>query len=234
MWETPAHLEWALKTLITKFYKLIWVPGNHELWTLPNDRIQLKGESRYRYLVELCRDMNVLTPEDPYPVVVCNETTYLLAPLFSLYDYSFRPPNMSQEEALAQAWDTNIVCADEFFLFADPYQTREEWCRARVEWTATRLDQVPQQHKLVLITHFPLQKTLAHLPQIPIFSLWCGTKLTENWHTRYKADVVVYGHLHRRGRKWRDNVRFEEVSLGYPYQQYHTKIDQVLCKILPE
>ena len=97
--ETPAHLEWALKTLITKFYKLIWVPGNHELWTLPNDRIQLKGESRYRYLVELCRDMNVLTPEDPYPVVVCNETTYLLAPLFSLYDYSFRPPNMSQEEA---------------------------------------------------------------------------------------------------------------------------------------
>ena len=54
------------------------------------------------------------------------------------------------------------------------------------------------------------------LPRIPRFSIWCGTRLTENWHLRYRAEVVIYGHLHIRGSYRRDGVRFEEVSLGYP------------------
>lgn len=56
---------------------------------------------------------------------------------------------------------------------------------------------------------------LAVLPAIPRFRLWCGTKLTEHWHTRYPVEVVVYGHLHLRSTRWRDG-RFEEVSLGRP------------------
>ncbi|MGH9360727.1 MAG: metallophosphoesterase, partial [Thermoanaerobaculia bacterium] len=30
------------------------------------------------------------------------------------------------------------------------------------------------------------------------------------------AKAVVYGHLHIRATQWRDGVRCEEVSLGYP------------------
>ena len=52
------------------------------------------------------------------------------------------------------------------------------------------------------------------LPRIPQFSLWCGTKLTEDWHERYRALAVVYGHLHIPRTSWRHEVRFEEVSLG--------------------
>jgi len=54
--------------------------------------------------------------------------------------------------------------------------------------------------------------------QKPRFSLWCGTRHTDDWHTRFPVECVVYGHLHIRGTRYRDNVRFEEVSLGYPRQ----------------
>ena len=47
---------------------------------------------------------------------------------------------------------------------------------------------------------------------------WCGTRRTTDWHLRFNAKVVVSGHLHIRSTKYRDGVRFEEVSLGYPRQ----------------
>ena len=67
-----------------------------------------------------------------------------------------------------------------------------------------------------MINHFPLRQDLAVLPRIPRFSIWCGTRRTEDWHLRFRAEAVIYGHLHIRGTHLRDGVRFEEVSLGYP------------------
>ena len=52
----------------------------------------------------------------------------------------------------------------------------------------------------------------------PRFSIWCGTRATERWLTRYPIEAVVYGHLHLRSSRTIDNVRHEEVSLGYPKQ----------------
>ncbi len=54
------------------------------------------------------------------------------------------------------------------------------------------------------------------MPSIPSFSIWCGTRRTHDWHTRFPVKAVVYGHLHVRGTDWIDGVRSEEVSLGYP------------------
>ena len=45
-----------------------------------------------------------------------------------------------------------------------------------------------------------------------------GTTATADWHVRYRAQVVVYGHLHIPRVTTEDGVRFEEVSLGYPKQ----------------
>jgi hypothetical protein len=87
---------------------------------------------------------------------------------------------------------------------------------------------------LVLINHFPLRRSLIRLWQIPRFSLWCGTQRTEDWHIRFPVSVVVYGHLHMRATDYQDNVRFEEVSLGYPQQwQQERGIKGYLREILP-
>jgi 3',5'-cyclic AMP phosphodiesterase CpdA len=66
--ERTDDIRWSLNVLRERFAKVIWVPGNHELWTTSKDPAQVFGRARYDYLVEMCDEMGVLTPEHPYPV----------------------------------------------------------------------------------------------------------------------------------------------------------------------
>lgn len=233
--ETAAHLELAFETLTPRFAQLVWVPGNHELWTLPAGKETARGRFKYDELVELCRSYRVLTPEDPYPIVTFGGKAVRVAPLFLLYDYSFRPRDVPLERAVEWAGETGIVCSDEVLLHPDPYGGIAEWCRARCELTELRLQACRNDLPTVLINHFPLREDLAKLPRIPRFSLWCGTRRTEDWHLRFNARVVVSGHLHIRSTSHRDGVRFEEVSLGYPQQWVgSTTLDRCVREILPE
>jgi 3',5'-cyclic AMP phosphodiesterase CpdA len=112
--EKVADIEWALRALARRFAVVAWVPGNHDLWTHPRDPVQLRGEERYRHLVDLCRSAGVLTPEDPYPVFEGGAGPVTIAPLFLLYDYTFRPAGAAtREEGLAMAYQAGIVATDE-------------------------------------------------------------------------------------------------------------------------
>jgi len=71
---------------------------------------------------------------------------------------------------------------------------------------------------LILVNHFPLCEASFHLARIPRFSIWCGTKLTQDWHMCYPVAKVISGHLHMPGVQEIDGVEFHEVSLGYPGQ----------------
>ncbi|MFF7811988.1 metallophosphoesterase family protein [Streptomyces roseolus] len=214
--ETVSDIEGALKLLRDRFARVIWVPGNHELWTPGDDPVQLRGEERYRHLVEICRGLGVLTPEDPYPVWTGAGGPVVVAPLFLLYDYSFRAEGLTQEQALAAAYESGVVCSDEFLLHPEPYPSRDAWCRARVAETRARLDAVDPSLPTVLVNHFPLVREDTALLHYQEFAQWCGTTLTADWHTRYRAAAVVYGHLHIPRTTFHDGVRFEEVSIGYP------------------
>ncbi|RYZ41025.1 MAG: metallophosphatase family protein [Myxococcaceae bacterium] len=156
--ETLADMDLMLRTLTARFRQVVWVPGNHELWSMPSEQPPLRGEARYLRMVDLCHRYGALTPEDPYP-----------------------------------RWPGD-----------GPHR------------------------------HYPLRYEHVRLPRIPRFSIWCGTRLTEDWHTRYRAEVVVTGHLHMPATLWRDGVRFEEVSLGYPQQWRHRGgLERCLREVLP-
>lgn len=232
--ETEDHLRFVLRVATAQFGRVLWVPGNHELWTLPHDAVGLRGEARYRRWIDVCRELGVVTPEDPYVVWPGDGPPCVLAPLFLLYDYSFRPDHVPLAGALDWARASGIECADEVLLHPDPYPSRTAWCHARCAATRARLDAIPADHRTILINHFPLRRELAQLPAIPRFSIWCGTRLTESWHVDYRAQAVISGHLHIRSTRWVDGVRFEEVSLGYPRQRSRAaEIEDYLCEILP-
>lgn len=233
--ESPAHLEFALRTLVPRFRQIVWVPGNHELWTPRVDPHAPRGVARYEQLVALCRTYGVLTPEDPYPVWPGDSSMTALTPVFLLYDYSFCPDDVPPERAVAWAVARGLRCADEHLLDPHPFPSRAAWCAARVAETERRLAAIPAGRRIVLINHFPLRRDLARLPAIPPFAIWCGTRLTEDWHVRFPVRAVVSGHLHIRGTHWRDRVRFEEVSLGYPDQWERQRGAQAyLRQILPD
>jgi 3',5'-cyclic AMP phosphodiesterase CpdA len=233
--EQVQDVVWALSRLRDRFGTVVWVPGNHELWTTPRgNRHGLRGEARYRYLVEACQQLGVLTPEDPYPTWEGQEGPLVVAPLFVLYDYSFRPPGISAATALARARDAGVVCTDEFVLHPDPYPSREAWCWARVESTVRRLTEIPPGRRSVLVSHWPLHRAPTQVLRLPEFSIWCGTELTADWHVRFHAALAVYGHLHIPRTTWYDGVRFEEVSLGYPREwQRRAAPPPVLRQVLP-
>jgi 3',5'-cyclic AMP phosphodiesterase CpdA len=214
--ERVADVEWVLRTLAARFRTVVWAPGNHELWTPKDDPIQLRGDQRYRFLVEMCRALGVVTPEDPYPVWEGEGGPVTVVPLFLLYDYTFRMPGLDTKEAsLANAYDAGVVCSDEYLLHPDPYPSRDAWCAARLDQTRRRLDALDGV-PTVLINHFPLVRQVTEILYHPEFAQWCGTVHTADWHTRYNAAAVVYGHLHIPRVDRFDGVRFEEVSVGYP------------------
>ncbi|HEY3709197.1 MAG TPA: metallophosphoesterase [Amycolatopsis sp.] len=217
--ERASSIRDTLATLRERFAKVVWVPGNHELWTTPKDEVQLRGQARYEHLVELCRSIDVLTPEDEYPVWEHGARPLTIAPLFVLYDYSWRTPaaeGQSREVALAQAREAGVVCTDEYFLHPDPYPSRQAWCAERLKVSTDRLDAIPEDHGTILMSHWPLHRHPTAPLYYPEFALWCGTTETEDWHLRYRAELAVYGHLHIPRTTSADGVRFEEVSLGYP------------------
>ncbi|MER5967537.1 metallophosphoesterase [Streptomyces sp. NPDC002057] len=215
--EHMADIEWALSTLARRFRKVVWAPGNHELWTPPDDPVQARGAARYEALVHLCRSLDVTTPEDPYPVWRGTGGPVAVVPLFLLYDYSFRRPGVrTAEEALRLAEEAGVVATDEILLHPDPYASVADWCRARLARTAERLDALPADLPTVLVNHFPLVREPTDVLRFPDFALWCGTEATEEWPVRYRAAAVVYGHLHIPRLIRREGVPHYEVSLGYP------------------
>ena len=229
--ETLGHLELGLRAAAERFAKVFWVPGNHELWCHRPD--ELRGVAKYEAAVDLCRRFGVLTPEDPY-VIWPHRPRCVIAPLFVLYDYSFRPSTVPASQAIAWAAAEGIRSADERLLVSDPYPTRIAWCEARIAETEPRLEEASARGPTVLINHFPLRSDLVRLSRIPRFSLWCGTRSTGAWATRFRAKVVVSGHLHIRSTDWIDGVRFEEVSLGYPkHWRRERGIDGYLREVLP-
>lgn len=235
--DSLAELALAWDLLVPRFGQVIWVPGNHELWCR-EDLSQgdgARGQDRYAQLVELCRAYGVLTPEDPFPLFEGQGGPARILPTFTLYDYSFRPPDVSREAVNAWAWEHGIRARDEVLLDPHPFESRDAWCHARVALTEDRLAALPDEPGVlrVLVNHWPLRDDLVRIPKVPRYRPWCGTRLTEQWHTRFRIDVVVTGHLHVRATDWRDGTRFEEVSLGYPRQWgEHTAIAHYLREVL--
>lgn len=232
--ETAEQLAATLDTLGPRYDRLIWCPGNHDLWQAGASAP--KGQAKYDQLVAVCRARGVLTPEDDYPVWELQGERFVIAPLFLLYDYTFGPDDVAPEHAVAWAAESGIRCADERHLHPDPHPSREAWCAARCAWSERRLQARMDETGLrsILINHFPLRRELAHLPAIPRFQIWCGTRRTEDWHIRFRAAVVVSGHLHIRSTRTIDATRFEEVSLGYPGRQWDStrSLDSYLRPII--
>jgi predicted phosphodiesterase len=214
----PDEIAFGFAHLAPKFARVVWVPGNHDLWSVPGRSAALRGVAHYDFLVTLARSFGIVTPEDPYPVFEHESGPLVLVPMFILYDYSFRPADVPVEQVYAWAEARACVCNDEIFLHPDPYPSRPHWCRARVDTTIARLQALADDVETVLINHFPLEEGHAVLPRAPRFTPWCGTKLTRCWHKRFRARAVVFGHLHIRGTRWLDGVPFQEVSLGYQSQ----------------
>lgn len=188
----------TLAGLMSRFERVIWVPGNHELFNRRSE--QLIGRARYRALVGQLRAVGVDTPEDPYPVF----DGVTVCPLFTLYDYSFARPGLTPGNARIKLDDTLAIA---------PYVDIPGWCAERLDYTRGRLDEL--SGPTVLVNHWPL--VIEPVRGLDI-ALWSGTTATRDWAVKYRSRCVIYGHLHRPGEMLVDGRRHVDVSLGYPFE----------------
>lgn len=209
----------TLRSLTNSFAKVIWTPGNHELWSHPRDPVQLKGVDRYDALVSACRELGVLTPEDDYQMWNGAAHPHVIAPLLTLYDYSWRPPHLTKAESLAWAKASGVYCTDEYFLQPEPYACVSDWCETRVRETSERLESVDPLIPLILLNHFPLTPRVVRRLRHPQFAQWCGTERTEAWHRRFNVAAVITGHLHIPHIYQEEGTLFMEASYGYPRER---------------
>lgn len=219
--ESTSQLQEIIERLRCYYQEIIWTPGNHELWVRPSQQnAGYTSADKYRQMISLCQSLSVHTPEDDFLQLPGTQQNLILAPLFVLYDYSFKPEHVKTEDAVEWAMESNVLCTDEILIKTTPYTSVVEWCEQRIKYSQQRLDAYKGREdcQLILINHFPLSQQSFHLKYIPRFSIWCGTTQTQNWHTHYRAKSVISGHLHLPSKQEIDSVSFYEVSLGYPGQ----------------
>ncbi|WP_406504080.1 metallophosphoesterase [Streptomyces sp. NBC_00212] len=225
---------WALRLLAGRFAKVIWTPGNHELWTHPQDPCTLRGEARYGHLVALCRDLGIATPElrmaqhlrrptDQGPVVDQDGPQR---------GVEHRQTPLALRDALpapcraAGVWvgvEEVLVGADDARVVRDAKRLGRRGGTGRAERVVVEGEERGHRHRSV-----------GALPdRVGILAQWCGTELTADWHLRFRAAAVIYGHLHIPRVTHYDGVCFKEVSVGYP-REWRVRPPRIpLRRVLP-
>lgn len=202
-------IERTLGLLQSRFAQVIYTPGNHEIYSRSSDAIH--GRAKYDAVIASAQRLGVLTPEDLFPMFA----GHTVVPLFTLYDHSWRDPTMTPTAALAAARDKGIVLMDD--LAIAPYEDVILWCRERLRYSVRRLASV--EGPTILVNHWPLAREAMANVRHQEIGLWSGTRHTQEWPQRYRAETVVYGHLHIPVQFSLGNVTHTEVSLGYPRER---------------
>ncbi|KAL9059246.1 MAG: hypothetical protein Q9162_001283 [Coniocarpon cinnabarinum] len=239
--ESEDHLRLAFSLAADNFYRVYWVPGNHELYTMPANKAGPRGEAKYQFCVKIAREYGVRTPEDEWELWEGDGGPAVIALCFTLYDYSFRPMDVRREDVIDWAKEENVEATDEHVLHYEPHESRDAWCESLVQKFENKFEEAKQKWPdvpTVIVNHWPLKEELITIPLVPRFTPWCGTTKTEEWHKKWNAVVVATGHLHVRRTDWIEGTRFEECSLGYPRQWRLAReagkgVDDMLREILP-
>src|SRR6202007_1195330 len=83
--DTRRLFEWCLSTLAKRFYKVLFVPGNHDLWVAREDH----GKNSLQKFDDICA---VVESSGASMQAFCEQDVSII-PVLGWYDYSFGEPS---------------------------------------------------------------------------------------------------------------------------------------------
>jgi len=194
--DTLPLLGWCLSTLATRFSQVLFVPGNHELWTI---RDPVKKCSMEKF-----RDVATVVEQSGASMRTWRAHGLSIVPLFSWYDYSFGEPC----EELQSIWMDFRACRWPEGYFAP--QVAEYFAGLNHEQA------LPAGDDVITFSHFlPREDVIpAYMPRMlyPIL----GSSRLDAQIRRLGSDIHVYGHSHINRKVEIDGISYVNNAFGYP------------------
>jgi len=205
--DSPPLLARSLCLLERRFRRVVFVPGNHELWVVrdPSSSSSFEKLDRVRSLSADCG--------------VAMETISIgglsVVPLFAWYDYSFGYPSKTLSavwmDHYACKWPDGICLADvtsQLIALNEPTLDVRNDCVISFSHFVPRMDLIPVSD--------PSRRYLLH----PVL----GTTRLERQIRRLRPNIHLYGHSHINGEHWIDGIRYVNNAFGYPYEPSRKRI----------
>ena len=202
-------LEWCLRDLARCFARVLYVPGNHDLWVV-RDRMaatSLEKFQKVRDVLDVCDVSMQVFKRDGLSIV----------PLLSWYDYTFGEPS---DELLERWMDFRACHWPHRLSLADVV---EYFARLNDDALGTTNDIVISfSHFLPRIDLMPSYVPDKHRMLYPIL----GTTRLESQIRTLNPRIHVYGHSHLNRRVMVDGIAYINNAFGYPHE---SALKQLVC-----
>ena len=203
-------LERCFRDLSSKFQKVLFVPGNHELW-VHRDSISSSIE-KYQKTCELAMNCDI-------SMQTYHSNSLSIVPLLSWYDFSFGQPSSQLEETWMDfrscSWPEGFQMSDVTNYFLNKNKTFLK---------TTNQTMISFSHFLPRIDLMPIfiPPSLRYL--YPVL----GTVLLEKQIRKLKPQIHVYGHSHVNCQKNIEGIQYINNAFGYPAEKLITN-KELLC-----
>jgi predicted phosphodiesterase len=194
-------LEWSLKILSQRFKKVLYVPGNHDLWVV-RDAGTLHSLDKFQQIAMVAENWQVSM--EPYH---CRSLSTV--PLLSWYDYSFGEPNA---ELLSNWIDFHACRWPDHFGVND---ITTHFLRTNLPVLGTINETVTSfSHFVPRIDVMPSYIPLSKRYLYPVL----GSSRLEAQIRRLGPQIHVYGHSHVNQIICLDGTDYINNAFGYPQE----------------
>ena len=203
--DTRRLLDWCLSTLAKRFKQVLFVPGNHDLWVI--------RENKAKTSLQKFDDVCAVVESSGASMKSFRRQGVSIIPLLGWYDYSFGEPS----EQLKAMWMDYRACR-----WPSGYMEKD----VAAHFTALNDKHVsPPGDKVITYSHF--------LPRIDVMPgfIPCASKLLypilgstllDRQLRRLNANIHVYGHSHVNRRVKIDGVSYINNAFGNPSETWIT------------
>jgi predicted phosphodiesterase len=204
-------LERCLGTLVKRFRKVLFVPGNHDLWVIPQD----SRKNSLQKFDDVCR----VVESSGASMQPFRRRGMSIIPLLGWYDYSFGQPS----DELKAMWMDYRACR-----WPGGYTDKDV-----AEHFATFNDKhaVPPGDMVITYSHFlpRIDVMPGFIPRTSklLYPILGSARL--DWQLRrLNATIHVYGHSHVNRNVKIDGVSYINNAFGYPSETWITS-KRLLC-----
>lgn len=204
--DTLRLLEWCLGTLAKRFRKVLFVPGNHDLWVI--------RENRGKDSLQKFEEVSAVVESSGASMQIFRVPGVSIIPLLSWYDYSFGEPS----EELRSIWMDYRACR-----WPSGFSERD----VAAHFAALNGKEVGRAgDKVITYSHF--------LPRIDVMPGYIpsasrrlypvlGSEHIDRQLRAMGATLHVYGHSHVNRRVEIDGVSYINNAFGYPSETITSK-----------